>query len=86
MQSAVCLKQVTYEILELVLVSIFPEMRDVVLDMHEKMRAQPLWDGCLSVFAIVIIPIIQTVSWIPATLYILSLAKDWQVTNLASRR
>lgn len=42
MQSAVCLKQVTYEILELVLVSIFPEMRDVVLDMHEKMRAQPL--------------------------------------------
>ncbi|KAK1369606.1 Phox homologous domain [Heracleum sosnowskyi] len=41
-QSTVCLKQVTYEILELVLVSIFPEMRDVVLDMHEKMRAQPL--------------------------------------------
>ncbi|KAL1833732.1 hypothetical protein ACET3Z_003383 [Daucus carota] len=42
LQSTICLKQVTYEILELVLVSIFPEMGDVVLDMHEKMRAQSL--------------------------------------------
>lgn len=42
MQSTVCLKQLTYGILELVLVSVFPELRDVILDMNEKMRGQPV--------------------------------------------
>ncbi|KAG5548057.1 hypothetical protein RHGRI_013676 [Rhododendron griersonianum] len=41
-QSTVCLKQLAYGILELVLISVFPELRDVVLDIHEKMRAQPV--------------------------------------------
>ncbi|XP_071930858.1 uncharacterized protein [Coffea arabica] len=40
LQSTICLKQLAYGILELVLVSIFPELRDVVMDIHEKMRAQ----------------------------------------------
>ncbi|KNA18603.1 hypothetical protein SOVF_069330 [Spinacia oleracea] len=40
LQSSVCLKQVAYSILELVLVSIFPELKDVVEDMHQKMQAQ----------------------------------------------
>ncbi|KAL8116204.1 hypothetical protein AgCh_022630 [Apium graveolens] len=38
LQSRICLKQLTYGILELVLVSIFPELRAIVLDMHEKMH------------------------------------------------
>ncbi|VFQ72138.1 unnamed protein product [Cuscuta campestris] len=41
LQSTVCLKQVAYAILELVLVSIFPELRDIVKDIHEKMHSQP---------------------------------------------
>ncbi|KAL3538916.1 hypothetical protein ACH5RR_002282 [Cinchona calisaya] len=40
LQSTICLKQLTYGILELALISIFPEMRDLVMDIHEKMRAQ----------------------------------------------
>lgn len=40
LQSTVCLKQLAYGILELVLVSVFPELREVILDMHEKMRGQ----------------------------------------------
>ncbi|GER50415.1 Phox-associated domain [Striga asiatica] len=36
LQSTVCLKQLGYGILELVLISIFPELRDVVMDIHEK--------------------------------------------------
>ncbi|CAK9150821.1 unnamed protein product [Ilex paraguariensis] len=39
LQSTICLKQLAYGILELLLVSVFPEMRDVVLNVHEKMRA-----------------------------------------------
>lgn len=39
LQSTVCLKQLGYGILELVLISIFPELRDLVMDTHEKMRA-----------------------------------------------
>lgn len=38
LQSRICLKQLTYGILELVLVSIFPELREIVLDMHEKIH------------------------------------------------
>ncbi|XP_031092285.1 uncharacterized protein LOC115996975 [Ipomoea triloba] len=41
LQSTICLKQVAFAILELVLVSIFPELRDVVKDIHEQMRSQP---------------------------------------------
>ncbi|KAK6136819.1 hypothetical protein DH2020_029442 [Rehmannia glutinosa] len=41
LQSTVCLKQLGYGILELVLISIFPELRDIVMDVHEKMRDQP---------------------------------------------
>ncbi|GFQ03848.1 sorting nexin-16 [Phtheirospermum japonicum] len=42
LQSTVCLKQLGYGILELVVISIFPELRDLVLDIHEKMRTQPM--------------------------------------------
>ncbi|KAL3614167.1 hypothetical protein CASFOL_042241 [Castilleja foliolosa] len=42
LQSTVCLKQLGYGILELVLISIFPELRDLVLDMHENMRTEPM--------------------------------------------
>ncbi|XP_058190319.1 uncharacterized protein LOC131307690 isoform X2 [Rhododendron vialii] len=42
LQSTICLKQLAYGILELVLVSVFPELRDIVLDVHEKMRGQPV--------------------------------------------
>ncbi|KAM7474944.1 hypothetical protein LguiB_022187 [Lonicera macranthoides] len=41
LQSTICLKQLAYGILELILVSIFPELREIVLEVHEKMRAQP---------------------------------------------
>ncbi|XP_073028071.1 uncharacterized protein [Primulina eburnea] len=41
LQSTVCLKQLGYGILELVLISVFPELRDIVTDIHEKMRVQP---------------------------------------------
>ncbi|KAL0356778.1 UNVERIFIED_CONTAM: hypothetical protein Scaly_1363500 [Sesamum calycinum] len=40
LQSTVCLKQLGYGILELVLISIFPELRDLVMDIHEKMHTQ----------------------------------------------
>ncbi|KAL7156741.1 hypothetical protein ABFS83_02G029300 [Erythranthe nasuta] len=42
LQSTVCLKQLGYGILELVLVSIFPELRELVMDIHEKKHAQPV--------------------------------------------
>ncbi|XP_057965277.1 LOW QUALITY PROTEIN: uncharacterized protein LOC131155848 [Malania oleifera] len=42
LQSTVCVKQLAYGILELVLISVFPELRDLVLEVHEKMRAQLL--------------------------------------------
>ncbi|KAL8027717.1 hypothetical protein ABFX02_14G113700 [Erythranthe guttata] len=41
LQSTICLKQLVYGIVELVLVSIFPELREVVRDIHEKMHMQP---------------------------------------------
>ncbi|KAL6494750.1 hypothetical protein OROGR_031550 [Orobanche gracilis] len=42
LQSTVCLKQLGYGILELVLISIFPELHDLVKDIHEKMRTEPM--------------------------------------------
>ncbi|TMW89756.1 hypothetical protein EJD97_016698 [Solanum chilense] len=42
LQSTICLKQLTYGVLELVLISIFPELRDLVKDIHEKAHAQPV--------------------------------------------
>ncbi|XP_047330325.1 uncharacterized protein LOC124933925 [Impatiens glandulifera] len=41
LQSTVCLKQLAYAILELVLISIFPEMREVVLHINQKMKPHP---------------------------------------------
>ncbi|KAK4424170.1 hypothetical protein Salat_1610400 [Sesamum alatum] len=38
LQSTVCLKQLGYGILELGLITIFPELRDVVRNIHEKMH------------------------------------------------
>ncbi|KAJ8450834.1 hypothetical protein Cgig2_032459 [Carnegiea gigantea] len=40
LQSSVCLKQVAFAVLELLLVSIFPELRDLVADIHKKKQAQ----------------------------------------------
>ncbi|KAI3448079.1 hypothetical protein Pfo_004744 [Paulownia fortunei] len=40
LQSTVCLKQLGYGIMELVLISVFPELRDLVRDIHEKMHMQ----------------------------------------------
>ncbi|XP_042060820.1 uncharacterized protein LOC121805099 isoform X2 [Salvia splendens] len=42
LQSTVCLKQLGYGILELVLISIFPELEELVLDIHKKSRSQPV--------------------------------------------
>ncbi|KAI8015385.1 Sorting nexin-16 [Camellia lanceoleosa] len=42
LQSTICLKQLAYGTLELVLISVFPELRDVVLDVHEKSGTQPV--------------------------------------------
>ncbi|KAH9605121.1 hypothetical protein KSS87_000452 [Heliosperma pusillum] len=42
LQSSVCLKQVAYAALELLLVSVFPELKDVVADTHKKMQSQPV--------------------------------------------
>lgn len=42
LQSTICLKQLAYGTLELVLISVFPELRDVVLDVHEKTVTQPV--------------------------------------------
>ncbi|EPS70296.1 hypothetical protein M569_04466, partial [Genlisea aurea] len=36
LQSTVCLKQLGYGILEIVLVSVFPELRDLVTNIHQK--------------------------------------------------
>ncbi|KAJ8763565.1 hypothetical protein K2173_002448 [Erythroxylum novogranatense] len=40
-QSTICVKQLAYAILELVLVSVFPELRDLLLDIHEKKPVPP---------------------------------------------
>uniref|UniRef100_A0A5B6ZAY2 Putative Sorting nexin-16 n=1 Tax=Davidia involucrata TaxID=16924 RepID=A0A5B6ZAY2_DAVIN len=42
LQSTICLKQLAYGILEMILISVFPEMRDLLLDVHEKMCDQPV--------------------------------------------
>ncbi|KAB2597039.1 hypothetical protein D8674_040039 [Pyrus ussuriensis x Pyrus communis] len=36
-QSTICIKQLAYAVLELSLVSIFPELRDLLVDIHQKM-------------------------------------------------
>lgn len=41
LQSSVFLKQVTFSVLELLLVSVFPELKDLVADIHQKKQAQP---------------------------------------------
>ncbi|KAF7840890.1 Sorting nexin-16 [Senna tora] len=42
-QSTICVKQLSFAILELVLISIFPEMRNLVLKLHEHMHVhQPV--------------------------------------------
>ncbi|XP_058761417.1 uncharacterized protein LOC131634811 [Vicia villosa] len=42
-QSSVCVKQLAYAILELLLISIFPELRNVVMSVHENMHVhQPV--------------------------------------------
>ncbi|CAJ2674248.1 unnamed protein product [Trifolium pratense] len=38
-QSSICVKQLAYAILELLLVSIFPELRNVIMSVHENARA-----------------------------------------------
>ncbi|OMO74172.1 hypothetical protein CCACVL1_16908 [Corchorus capsularis] len=35
-QSSICVKQLAYAILELILISVFPELRDLVKDLHDK--------------------------------------------------
>ncbi|KAJ6671295.1 PX SERINE/THREONINE KINASE PXK [Salix viminalis] len=40
-QSTICVKQLTYGILELLVLSVFPELRDLLLGLNEKMRAPP---------------------------------------------
>ncbi|PSS19177.1 Sorting nexin-25 like [Actinidia chinensis var. chinensis] len=43
LQSTVCLKQLAYGILELVIITVFPELRDLVVEIHKKMRAQAVY-------------------------------------------
>ncbi|KAH8498393.1 hypothetical protein H0E87_017338 [Populus deltoides] len=40
-QSTICVKQLTYGILELLVLAVFPELRDLLLGLNEKMRAPP---------------------------------------------
>ncbi|KAK3195673.1 hypothetical protein Dsin_026983 [Dipteronia sinensis] len=40
-QSTICVKQLAYEILELLIVSVFPELRELLLNLHDKKCAQP---------------------------------------------
>ncbi|KAL8143560.1 hypothetical protein V2J09_016592 [Rumex salicifolius] len=42
LQSSICIKQLAYGGLELVIISIFPELRELVLDIHKKMRREPV--------------------------------------------
>lgn len=39
LQSAVCLKQLAYGLLELVIITVFPELHDIVTDVHENKEA-----------------------------------------------
>ncbi|GAB2252764.1 hypothetical protein Droror1_Dr00005611 [Drosera rotundifolia] len=41
LQSSICIKQLAYCMLELVLISVFPELKDITLDIHRKMQDQP---------------------------------------------
>ncbi|KAJ4965783.1 hypothetical protein NE237_017632 [Protea cynaroides] len=41
-QSTLCIKQLAYGMLEQILVSIFPELHDLIADVHEKMQVQPV--------------------------------------------
>ncbi|XP_043713559.1 uncharacterized protein LOC122662063 isoform X2 [Telopea speciosissima] len=41
LQSTICIKQLTYGMLELILVTVFPELHDLIVDVHEKMQVQP---------------------------------------------
>ncbi|KAJ9561217.1 hypothetical protein OSB04_006377 [Centaurea solstitialis] len=42
LQSAVCLKQLGYGLLELALITVFPELQDVITNAHEKSRSEPM--------------------------------------------
>ncbi|XP_076954833.1 uncharacterized protein LOC143629448 [Bidens hawaiensis] len=42
LQSEVCLKQLAYGLLELVIITVFPELRDIVTDVHEKKQTPQL--------------------------------------------
>ncbi|XP_042511847.1 uncharacterized protein LOC122086979 isoform X2 [Macadamia integrifolia] len=42
LQSTICIKQLAYGILEQILVSVFPELHDLIVDIHEKMQVQPV--------------------------------------------
>ncbi|XP_043709583.1 uncharacterized protein LOC122658623 [Telopea speciosissima] len=42
LQSTICIKQLAYGMLEQILVSVFPELHDVIVDIHEKMQVQPV--------------------------------------------
>lgn len=44
LQSNICIQQLAYSALELVVVSIFPELRDLIQDIHDKARAESLYD------------------------------------------
>ncbi|KAK7308558.1 hypothetical protein VNO77_42175 [Canavalia gladiata] len=42
-QSSICVKQLAYAILELLLISVFPELRNVIMSVHENMHVhQPV--------------------------------------------
>ncbi|XP_022135858.1 uncharacterized protein LOC111007705 isoform X2 [Momordica charantia] len=41
-QSSVCVKQLGYGLLELILVSVFPELRNLVLEIHDKLPISPI--------------------------------------------
>ncbi|CAM8977284.1 unnamed protein product [Rhodiola kirilowii] len=41
-QSTICVKQLAYGALELLIISVFPELREVVIDIHKQMRGKPV--------------------------------------------
>ncbi|GMH23551.1 hypothetical protein Nepgr_025394 [Nepenthes gracilis] len=41
LQSSICMKQLAYSILELLVISVVPELRDILVDVHKKMQTQP---------------------------------------------
>ncbi|GMH07675.1 hypothetical protein Nepgr_009515 [Nepenthes gracilis] len=41
LQSSLCMKQLAYGILELLVISVIPRLRDILVDVHKKMRTQP---------------------------------------------